>query len=110
MNNLTELQKEGYKGLKVTSMIQALKNESIYKHLRLTQQDELSRVNNRFKRNGYISKSQMSFVWNLYWNFILNDFRFEDKSKEFTVITGITAISKMPKHIGMQMLLNINKE
>lgn len=102
LTNPTPIQKQGYKGVKVTSMINAVKQKEIYSHLRLVQQDEFRKLENRYNKLGYLTQPYFSYLWVLYWNFVLNDFRFEDKSKEWTEVSKIKKIES--KHIGMQIL------
>ena len=102
MKTANKLQEQGYSGVKVTSMLQACLSVEIRKHLRLVQLDNLSSIKNKHFKTNYISKSEMTLLWNIYWNFVLNDYRFDDKSKEYTAVTGITKAE--PRHIGMQML------
>ena len=42
--SISQLEKAGYKGTKVMSMIKAIESQEIFKHLRLVQQDEFARV------------------------------------------------------------------
>lgn len=110
MKSSTKLQEAGYKGVKVTSMLNALLNKEIYKHLRLVQQDELRRVENRFKKDGFLTKPYFQYLWSLYWNFVLNDFRFDSKS-ELSIPTKLTKVTET--HIGLKMyeeLINKTKE
>lgn len=105
MNQLkqsTKLEQAGYKGVKVTSMLQAVKHSEVFKHLRLVQQDEFTRIENRYKKLGYLTQAYFQYLWLLYWNFVLNDFRFDDELKSWTVITKQQKIEH--KHIGMQIL------
>jgi len=102
MKNLTSIQKAGYKGVKVTSMLTAILSKEIKPHLRLVQIDNITRIKNKYDRLKYITKDEMTLLWNIYWNFVLNDFRFEDKTKKYTIITGTTEVN--PEHIGMKML------
>lgn len=76
-----KLQKAGYKGVKVTSQIQAIKHSSIFPHLRLVQQNEICKLKNKYKKTGYLNKKEMAYVWCIYWNFVLNDFRYEKSKK-----------------------------
>ena len=108
MTNSTVLQKQGYKGVKVTSMIQALRHSETYKHLRLVQQDEFRRIENRYNKNGYLTKPYFTYLWNLYWNFVLNDFRFNDKSKVWSVPSKMKEIK--PQHIGMKIFKKLEDE
>jgi hypothetical protein len=96
MKNLkipTELQKQGYRGTKVSSILGALTTNSIKCHMSLQHVNNVSIIKNKYHRNNYISKAEMKFIWTLYWNFVLNDFRYNnkknyDQSKEtFDVIT-----------------------
>lgn len=106
MKTANELQKQGYTGVKVTSMLKACLSVEIRKHLRLVQLDNLSSIKNKHFKSGYISKQEMTLLWNIYWNFVLNDYRFNDKTKEFT---SVTKNQLKPKHIGMQMLDQLNQ-
>lgn len=102
MKNSTTLQQAGYKGVKVTSMIKAIESKEIFEHLRLVQQNEFSRLKNKYNKVGYLTQPYFSYLWNLYWNFVLNDFRFDDKSKEWTQVSKQQKIKR--EHIGMKML------
>jgi hypothetical protein len=106
MKDNSALQKAGYKGVKVTSMIKAIKSQEIFKHLRLVQQDEFCRLKNRYNKNGYLTQPYMTYLFNLYWNFVLNDFRFDDKSKVWSVPTKMKKVES--KHIGMKIFNNLN--
>ena len=109
MTTVTTLQKAGYKGVKVTSMIKAIESQEIFKHLRLVQQNEFSKLKNKYNKVGYLTQPYFSYLFHLYWNFILNDFRFDDKSKDWTVPTKIKKI-EIPLHIGLQILNKLKCE
>lgn len=100
MRTSTILEEAGYKGVKVSSMLNALLNKEVYKHLRLVQQDELRRVENRYKKDGYLTKPYFQYLWTLYWNFVLNDFRFNTKV-ELSIPTKVGKITET--HIGLKM-------
>ena len=104
LKSISQLEKAGYKGTKVMSMIKAIESQEIFKHLRLVQQDEFARVKNRYNKLGYLTQPYFSYLWNLYWNFVLNDFRYES-SKLWTEISKVKTIE--PQHIGMNILKNI---
>ena len=106
LKSISQLEKAGYKGTKVMSMIKAIESQEIFKHLRLVQQDEFSRCKNKYNKLGYLTQPYFSYLWNLYWNFVLNDFRFEDKSKDWTIPTKIKKVEY--QHIGMKLLNNLN--
>lgn len=72
----SKLQKQGYSGVKVTSQISALVHSSIKPHLRLVQQDNVCKIKNRYDRRGHITTAEMKYIWRLYWNFVINDFRY----------------------------------
>ena len=102
----SQLQKAGYTGLKVTSMLKACLSVEMKQHLRLVQLDNLSKINNKHFKLGYISQQEMTLLWNIYWNFVLNDFRFEDKTKKLT--KDIVSNKEVkPEHIGMTVLNSI---
>ena len=109
MTTVTTLQKAGYKGVKVTSMIKAIESQEIFKHLRLVQQNEFSKLKNKYNQTCYLTHPYFSYLWSLYWNFVLNDFRFDDKSKDWTVPTKIKKI-EIPLHIGLQILNKLKCE
>ena len=111
MKNLkksTALQQAGYKGVKVTSMLKAIEQQETFKHLRLVQQDEFCRLRNRYNKNGYLTQPYFSYLWNLYWNFVLNDFRFEDKSKDWSIPIKVKKVKT--EHIGLTMLKSLKNE
>ena len=109
MTTVTTLQKAGYKGVKITSMIKAIESQEIFKHLRLVQQNEFSRIKNKYNKVGYLTQPYFTYLWNLYWNFVLNDFRFDDKSKDWTIPTKIKKV-EVPLHIGIQILNKLKCE
>ena len=102
MTTVTTLQKAGYKGVKITSMIKAIESQEIFKHLRLVQQNEFSKLKNKYNKTGYLTQPYFSYLFHLYWNFVLNDFRFDDKSKDWTIPTKIKKVER--QHIGMKLL------
>ena len=101
MTTVTTLQKAGYKGVKVTSMIKAIESQEIFKHLRLVQQNEFSKLKNKYNKTGYLTQPYFSYLWSLYWNFVLNDFRFES-SKSWSEVSKVKKIES--QHIGMRIL------
>lgn len=105
MTTVTTLQKAGYKGVKITSMVKAIESQEIFKHLRLVQQNEFSKIKNKYNKVGYLTQPYFTYLWNLYWNFVLNDFRFDDKSKDWTVPTKIKKVEY--QHIGMKILNDV---
>ena len=108
MTTVTTLQKAGYKGVKVTSMIKAIESQEIFKHLRLVQQNEFSKLKNKYNKVGYLTQPYFSYLFHLYWNFVLNDFRFDDKSKDWSIPSKVKTIKR--EHIGLTMLKNLNND
>jgi len=108
MTTVTILQKAGYKGVKITSMIKAIESQEIFKYLRLVQQNEFSKLKNTYNKVGYLTIPYYSYLWQLYWNFVLNDFRFEDKSKDWTIPTKIKKVEH--QHIGMKILNDLKND
>jgi hypothetical protein len=100
MKDNTKLQQQGYTGVKVTSMLNACLSNEIKVHLRLVQLDNLSKINNKYFKTKSISKPEMTLLWNIYWNFVLNDFRFDSK-KELSIPTKIGKVTET--HIGLKM-------
>ena len=101
MTTVTTLQKAGYKGVKVTSMIKAIESQEIFKHLRLVQQNEFSKLKNKYNKVGYLTQPYFSYLWSLYWNFVLNDFRFDDHSKQWTEVTKMKSIES--QHVQLKI-------
>ena len=87
-------------------MIKAIEQQEIFKHLRLVQQDEFCRLKNRYNKNGYLTQPYMTYLFNLYWNFVLNDFRFDDKSKVWSIPTKMKKVES--KHIGMKIFNSLS--
>jgi hypothetical protein len=108
MKKSTTLQRQGYSGVKITSMIKAIEQQEIFKHLRLVQQNEFCRLKNRYNKNGYLTQPYMTYLFNIYWNFVLNDFRFDDKSKVWSVPTKMKKVES--KHIGMKIFNSLSDE
>ena len=104
MTTVTTLQKAGYKGVKVTSMIKAIESQEIFKHLRLVQQNEFSKLKNKYNKVGYLTQPYFTYLWMLYWNFVLNDFRF-DSSKQWTEVTKMKKTDE--EHIGMTIFKSL---
>jgi hypothetical protein len=107
MTTSTPLQKSGYKGIKITSMIKALEQQKMFKHLRLVQQNEFSRIKNKYNKVGYLTLPYYQYLWQLYWNFVLNDFRFDSKN-DWTIVTKMKLIE--PQHIGMKILKEMQND
>ena len=108
MTTVTTLQKAGYKGVKITSMIKAIESQEIFKHLRLVQQNEFSKLKNTYNKVGYLTQPYFTYLWQLFWNFVLNDFRFDDKSKDWSIPVKHKKVKT--EHIGLTMLKSLKNE
>ena len=65
-----------YTGIKVTNTLRGLKLKAIDKHLTSSQSESIHSIDSSYRRNGYVTRKQMVYIWNLYWHFVLNDFRY----------------------------------
>lgn len=108
MKTVTTLQKAGYQGVKITSMIKAIESQEIFKHLRLVQQNEFSKLKNKYNKVGYLTQPYFSYLWQLYWNFVLNDFRFDTRVSEWTEVSKIKKVEF--QHIGMKVYNSLKQE
>jgi hypothetical protein len=73
------ISKPKFTGVKVTSMLKALKSREINKHLNLKRKNVLSLIDNIYKVHQFLEYSEMYILWKLYWNFVINDYRDENK-------------------------------
>lgn len=64
-----------YSGVKVTNTIRALKLKSINKLLNIDEKNCVSLIDNYYNTHKYIKRDDMCYIWKLYWNFVLNDYR-----------------------------------
>ena len=95
-------QKSGYAKVPTIEMIDSLLHSSVRNQLRLVQIDEVVRIQSRYNKETYISKSQNTFLTNLYIDVVLND-------NTYNKVRHIDLRKKKPfKHVGMQMLSTIN--
>ena len=77
----TEDIKKSYTGVKVTSMLRALLCNEMKQHLRLIQVQELAKIKEKYNRTKIVSTREMKYIWRMYFNFVLRDFRFDDKEE-----------------------------
>jgi len=75
--NAPKIKQQEYTGIKVSNTLRGLNITSINKCLTLNQQNKVSIITNYYKQNNHITRQQMSFIWKLYWHFVLNDFRYK---------------------------------
>lgn len=79
MQTPQDIKKQKYTGIKVSNTIRGLMIKSINKHLLLSQRNQVSIISNFYKQHKYVSNEQMRYLWKLYWNFVINDFRYKKK-------------------------------
>lgn len=98
---VTNLKKLGYNFISIVDMIKGLETLEVYNKLRMVQQDEFDRIKKRYSKLRYLTEQYRSYLYQLYYNFVLNGFTYEDKNKEFVQVN-------QPQHIGLQMLNKLN--
>ena len=101
-------QKQGYNKTTVFIMLTALLSTPMVANLRTIQKDELKILDIKYTKKIQLASNERNYITTLYQNFVLNDFRFDDKSKDWTVPTKIKTIKR--EHIGLTMLKNLNNE
>lgn len=101
-------QKQGYNKTTVFIMLTALLSTPMVANLRTIQKDELKILDIKDTKKIQLTSNERNYITTLYQNFVLNDFRFDDKSKEYTVVK--TIVRAEPKHIGLKILENINND
>ena len=99
-------QKQGYNKTTVFIMLTALLSTPMVANLRTIQKDELKILDIKDTKKIQLTSNERNYITTLYQNFVLNDFRFDDKSKDWTVPTKIKKV-EVPLHIGIQMLNNL---
>lgn len=103
MLNYTQLQRQGYKNINIPQQINELKDKA-YLNLRSIQQRGLKQIERNYNSKGYLSEEESNYIFNLYYNFIVNKFTFTKES------TPTTVKDVSPQHIGMRMLNKLNDE
>ena len=99
-------QKQGYNKTTVFIMLTALLSTPMVANLRTIQKDELKILDIKYTKKIQLASNERNYITTLYQNFVLNDFRFEDKSKDWTIPTKIKKVEC--QHIGMKLLNNLN--
>lgn len=70
-----KIKKAKYFGIKVSNTLRGLKIKSINNLLHIEEQNCLSLIDNYYKTHKFIKREDMCYIWKLYWNFVLNDYR-----------------------------------
>lgn len=77
MGETPKIKKAEYTGVKVTSILKALRVSGIKVHLTLGEQNKVDSIYNNYKVNKYILRKEMVYIWRLFWHYVLNDYRRE---------------------------------
>ena len=99
-------QKQGYNKTTVFIMLTALLSTPMVANLRTIQKDELKILDIKDTKKIQLTSNERNYITTLYQNFVLNDFRFDDKFKDWTIPTKIKKVEY--QHIGMKLLNNLN--
>jgi len=99
--------KPGYEKLTNFFMLSALLTAPMVDNLRLIQKDELKVLDEKHTKNIVLSPTERNYLQTLYQNFVLNDYRFEDKSKKLTK-TEVSTKEVKPRHIGLILLNSLS--
>lgn len=102
-----ENQKQGYNKTTVFIMLTALLSTPMVANLRNIQKDELKILNVKDSKKIQLTSNEKNYITTLYQNFVLNDFRFEDKTKNWSIPVKHKKVKI--EHIGLTMLKNLNK-
>lgn len=92
-------QKQGYNKITNFVMLSSLLTSPMVDSLRLIQKDELKILDTKHTKKVQLSITERNYIKTLYQNFVLNDFRFDDK---INIIKS--KVNNKPQHIGLQML------
>lgn len=97
MRDFTELQKKGYNYITIPEQLKLVMNNA-YTKLRMIQQDAISKIKKKYDKNKFLNNEESEYLFNIYYNFIVNGFQYEDK-KDIVIKTSLSQ-----HHIGIQML------
>lgn len=74
-DNIPVISDGKYKGVKVTSIIKAIKSREIKRHLSLKQKNIIDEIDNLYRTNGFIIREDFLITWKLYVNYVQFDYR-----------------------------------
>jgi hypothetical protein len=94
---------QGYGKLTNFFMLSALLTAPMVDNLRLIQKDELKVLDKKHTNNIVLSPTERNYLQTLYQNFVLNNFKFDDKIKKLSK-NKVKKQKSKPKHIGMRLL------
>ena len=101
-------QKQGYNKTTVFIMLTALLSTPMVANLRTIQKDELKILDIKYTKKIQLASNERNYITTLYQNFVLNDFRFEDKSKDWSIPIKVKKVKT--EHIGLTMLKSLKNE
>ena len=64
-----------YKGVKVTSIVKAIKSREIKRHLTMNQKNAIDEIDNAYRTHGFIERPHFLYAWKLYVNYVQYDYR-----------------------------------
>lgn len=107
MKTYTQLQRQGYKHITIREQINSIKNGIAFINLRPIQQRGINMIEKNYNRKKYLNSDESEYLFNIYYNFVVNNFTYEDK-KDNIITTSISKKHNTPHHIGMKMLNQLN--
>lgn len=66
-----------FQGVKVSSLLKALKLKEIWRHLNLNDKKIINEINERFKIQKFVETEDMKVIYEYYHNFVCRDFRYK---------------------------------
>ena len=105
MRNFTELQQKSYNHITTNEQLNQI-NNFVFDKLRLVQKNALHLIERNYIKNKAFNKEEKDYIFNLYYNFIINKFEFSASNKTIKV-KGKNINTRALSHIGMRMLHNL---
>jgi hypothetical protein len=103
MLSYTNKEKLGYNSISYNEQIEAIvNNKSSYNMLRTIQKTNLRTIRNKTNTKKFLTAEEKEYVFNLYYNFVVNKFNFDTKP------CIISKPQSKATHIGMKMLEELN--
>lgn len=106
MLDYTAVEKAGYNSISYNQQIkEIIDNKNCINKLRSIQKKNLFIIRRKINNKHSLTQEEKDYVFNLYYNFVVNAFTFD------TIVTPINIIEETEaKHIGMKMLNNLKLE
>lgn len=99
LQTVTTAIKKAYGRNNILEIIKSLENPNIFMNMRLVQRDELVRIKKLYFDKGYLSPNYKEYLITLHFNFVKNNFKYEDN-----IVVKVK--KKKQQHIGILMLNN----